>query len=305
MPTIDDILRISTPGEFEAAAMGVFRRQALECAPYRDYLEAVGIQPQGVTCTREIPFLPIELFKTHHVFCGGGEPEAVFTSSGASASRHYVRRLEEYERVFTRGFGLFYGDAADWSIRSLLPCYREREGSSLVYMVDGLQKMGRPDAGKRLLIGVSYALLDLAEEFSATGERLPKGTVVMETGGMKGRREEMPRARMHEVLCRAFGVHEIHSEYGMAELTSQGYSSGGGIFRTPPWMRVSVRDLADPFDVKESGRGGIDIIDLGNLYSCAFIQTQDVGTVVGPGGDFTIDGRVARSDIRGCNLLVQ
>jgi hypothetical protein len=240
--------------------------------------------------------------------------------------------LADYDLVYTRGWELFYGPASGWSIYALLPSYLEREGSSLVRMADGLIRQGRAagrgggfylrdhdrlmadmrgDDGPKVLLGVSYALLDLAEELAARGETLPPATTVMETGGMKGRREEMTKARMHAILRDAFGVGAIHSEYGMAELMSQAYSSGessgnsrGDIFfRTPPWMRVTVRNLTDPFDVKNEGRGGINIVDLANLSSCAFIQTQDVGRLAAR-GDFTIEGRVARSDIRGCNLLV-
>jgi hypothetical protein len=321
---LDDILNIATPEEFDRAALEVFRAQAAACAPYRQYLELIGVRAADVERVDEIPFLPIELFKSHHVWCGEGEPEAVFTSSatgGQGASRHPIASVEDYARVYTRGFELFYGPAQRWSIFALLPSYLEREGSSLVLMADGLIKQGRgggfylrdharlladmaSDSGPRILLGVSYALLDLAEEMASRGEKLPEGTIVMETGGMKGRREEMPKAAMHATLQAAFGVPEIHSEYGMAELMSQAYSAGEGVFRTPPWMRVQARDLADPFDVRREGRGGIDITDLANLHSCAFIQTQDVG-MVSEDGSFSIEGRVARSDIRGCNLLVQ
>ncbi len=352
MLTIDTILKISTPLEFEQAALEIFRFQARHCPPYRQYLEAAGIEPASVKKAAEIPFLPIELFKTHRVYCGGAEPETVFTSSstggganahggfddkrnytpqpsgttpppsqnitvGGGESRHYVALVADYEKSYTHAFELFYGPVADWSVYALLPSYLEREGSSLVRMADGLITRGRAggfylydhdklmrdmtaDGGKKILLGVSYALLDLAER----DEKLPAGTVVMETGGMKGRREEMPKEKMHEILRQAFGLREIHSEYGMAELMSQAYSAGRGVFRTPPWMRVSVRDLSDPFDVSKAGRGGINIIDLANLSSCAFIQTQDLGTVA-PDGSFTIDGRIARADVRGCNLLVQ
>ncbi len=320
MLNIDDILRISTPREFEDAAMEIFRFQARHCEPYRDYLEAIGIEPESVETACGIPFLPIDLFKTHRIYSADTEPETVFASSstdGEGESRHYVASVLDYEKTYTRAFELFYGPVAKWSIYALLPSYLERGGSSLVRMADGLIRRGRgggfclydhdrlmrdmaADSGPKILLGVSYALLDLAER----GEELPPGTIVMETGGMKGRREEMPKKNMHGVLCRAFGVHEIHSEYGMAELMSQAYSPGHGIFHTPPWMRVSVRDLSDPFDVSVSGRGGMNITDLANLYSCAFIQTQDLGTVA-PDGSFTVNGRAAKSDIRGCNLLVR
>jgi hypothetical protein len=320
LQNIEYILNISTTEEFNRLALEVFRRQAVECVPYREYLAMVGIDSGEVVSVGQIPFLPIELFKSHKVWCGEGEPETVFTSSSTSGegeSKHYIAHAADYEQVYTRGFEIFYGDVREWSIYALLPSYLEREGSSLVRMADGLIKKGRgggfylydhdrlmadlkADGGKKILLGVSYALLDLAER----GERLPAGTVVMETGGMKGRREEMSKAGMHAILQEAFGVETVHSEYGMAELMSQAYSAGEGVFRTPPWMRVAVRDLADPFEVLREGRGGINITDLANLHSCAFIQTQDVGTVAAD-GSFTVAGRVAKSDIRGCNLLVQ
>ncbi len=327
--TIDDILAIGTPEQFERTAMEVFRRQAVGCAPYREYLELIGVGAADVPCVAEIPFLPIEIFKSHRVWCGAGEPEAVFTSSGTGGSegpsRHYVASVADYEQVYMRGFEIFYGPARLWSVYALLPSYLEREGSSLVRMADGLIRAGREagrdggfylydhgklladmgaDSGPKILLGVSYALLDLAEEMAGRGETLPPETIVMETGGMKGRREEMSKARMHDILREAFGIGKIHSEYGMAELMSQAYSAGDGVFGAPPWMRVMVRDLADPFCVRREGRGGINIVDLANLHSCAFIQTGDVGRVAADGG-FTIDGRVDRSDIRGCNLLVQ
>jgi hypothetical protein len=339
---IDDILRIENAADFNRAALNVFRRQAGVCAPYRHYLAAVGIDPREVGSVGQIPFLPIELFKNQRVYCGEGEPEAVFESSGtggAGASRHYVAHLADYEQVYTRGFEIFYGSPREWSIFALLPSYLEREGSSLVRMADGLIAQGRAAGrgggfylhdhaklladmaaveGPKILLGVSYALLDLAEEMTngagfpgtarangvAThGVKLPPDTSVMETGGMKGRREEMPKAQMHSILQSAFGVKSIHSEYGMAELMSQAWSSGEGVFRTPPWMRVVVSDPVDPFDIRSEGRGVIGIIDLANLHSCAFIRTQDMGRVA-PDGSFTIEGRVSGSDIRGCNLLV-
>lgn len=300
--------------------MEVFRFQSANCAPYAEYLEAAGIDPRKVGNTDEIPFMPVGIFKTHRVYCGAGEPEAVFTSSGTGGgvqSKHYVGSLGDYDRVYRRGFELFYGDVSQWSIHALLPSYLEREGSSLVRMAAGLIGSARgggfylhdherlmsdmaADGGRKLLLGVSYALMDLARR----GERLPEGAVVMETGGMKGRRAEMPKDRMHGVLKEAFVVDTVHSEYGMAELMSQAYSGGGGIFRAPPWMRVSVRDPNDPFDTFREGRGAIDIIDLANLSSCAFIQTQDLG-IVRADGSFSITGRAERSEIRGCNLLVQ
>ena len=225
--------------------------------------------------------------------------------------------LEDYRKTFTRAFELFYSAPKEWSIYGLLPNYLEREGSSLVYMVDRLIAMAgsggfylndyeclirdmEADPKPKILLGVSYALWDMAEQYA------PKllNTIVMETGGMKGRRKELSKSELHAILCQGFGVEHIHSEYGMAELTSQAYSSGEGIFKAPAWMRVMVRDVNDPMDHRPQGmRGGIDIIDLANLSSCAFIQTQDMGRLL-EDGRFIIEGRIAGSDIRGCNLLV-
>ena len=268
-----------------------------------------------------IPYLPIGLFKTHEVYCGGPEPEAVFTSSsttGMTPSRHPMRSLSLYEQAFRASFRTFYGEPARWSLYALLPNYLRRKGSSLVYMADrllsdcgsggfylddheALLEAMRRDPKPKILLGVSYALWDLAERYA------PKldDTIVMETGGMKGYREEIPKAEFHKILCDAFGVDRIHSEYGMAELTSQAYSQGGNIFRCPAWMRVAARDVNDPFDRLPAGsRGGLDIADLASWWSCAFIQTQDVGRVAADGA-FEVEGRIDHSDIRGCNLLVQ
>lgn len=321
MFAIDDILAIGSGAEFEKTALELFAFQAVRCTPYREYLSLIGVDPQGIDRMGKIPFLPVEIFKTHTVYCGDGEPEIVFTSSGtgeSGASRHHVARKSDYERTFSRAFELFYGSPAGVNICALLPGYLEREGSSLIYMVDNLIKSGRgggfylddyerliadmtADGGAKILFGVSYALWDLAERHA------PKlqNTIVMETGGMKGRREELPKDEFHALLCKGFGVERIHSEYGMAELSSQAYSSGDNIFRTPPWMRVLVRDLNDPFEMLPYGRiGGINIIDLANTGSCAFIQTRDLGYVSAE-GHFSILGRADRSDMRGCNLLVQ
>ena len=245
----------------------------------------------------------------------------VFTSSattGMVQSRHYVEDLELYERSFTEAFRHFYGEPKECSIYALLPSYLEREGSSLVYMAERLiaqsggggfylndyekllTDMSR-DYNPKILLGVTYALLDLAENYAPRLDH----TVVMETGGMKGRRKELPKSELHRMLCSAFGVEKIHSEYGMAELMSQAYSFGDGIFRTPRWMKVLVRDVNNPFARLAAGRrGGLDIIDLANRSSCAFIATQDVG-IRYEDGSFRIEGRISQSDIRGCNLLVQ
>lgn len=315
------IFSIADDTDFDALALETFRFQAERCAPYREYLDLLEIDPAEVKSTAAIPRLPIEVFKHREVYCGAAAPEVVFTSSsttGQGVSRHPMASLALYERAFTETFRRFYGDPARWSLYGLLPSYLEREGSSLVYMVDrliracgsggfylrdheALLRDMAADPKPKILLGVSYALWDLAEE---RPKRL-ENTVVMETGGMKGHREELPKEEFHRILCEGFGVDTIHSEYGMAELTSQAYSSGRNRFRTPPWMRVAVRDVNDPFrTLPADSRGGLDIIDLSNRFSCAFIQTQDVGRTFAD-GSFTIEGRIDHADIRGCNLLVQ
>ena len=263
MLTIEEILTIDSGEAFERTALELFAFQAERCAPYRDYLDAIGIAPGEVTCSADIPHMPIELFKSRKVYCGTKEPELVFTSSttgGDTPARHYVENTENYRQTLRKAFSLFYGRPENWSFYALLPCYLEREGSSLVWMADDLIRSGgggffldeyeqllecmAADSRPKILLGVSYALLDLAEQYAP---RL-RDTVVMETGGMKGRRTELPKEEFHRILCDAFGTDVIHSEYGMAELTSQAYSSGNGIFRTPPWMRVTIRDFNDPFE---------------------------------------------------------
>lgn len=317
----DKIFSISNEAEFAAAVLELFHFQAEACAPYREYIELLGIDHCQVERVEQIPFLPIQLFKVRDVYCGTAEPEKIFTSSsttGQTPSRHMMQSLALYERAFTAAFEQFYGATEGWSIYGLLPNYLQREGSSLVYMVDRLiARCGSggfyldeyekliadmaADAKPKILLGVSYALWDLAEQYA------PKldNTIVMETGGMKGRREELPKAEFHKILTSAFGVEKIHSEYGMAELTSQAYSSGDGVFRAPKWMRVMVRDVNNPLKVLPAGsRGAVNIIDLANISSCAFIATQDVGRTF-EDGSFAIEGRLSGAEIRGCNLLVQ
>lgn len=320
MPTENDLFRIADERGFEAAALELFRRQAATCPPYREYLELTGVCAHTVYSLGEITYLPIELFKTHEVYCGGEAPEEVFTSSattGMTPARHAMQSLALYEQAFRASFRSFYGSPEGWSLYALLPNYLQRKGSSLVYMADRLigdcgsggfflhnyeelLRTMEADPKPKILLGVSYALWELAEQYA------PKlhDTVVMETGGMKGYREEIPKEEFHRILCDAFGVSEIHSEYGMAELTSQAYSQGGNRFRSPAWMRVTARDINDPFELLAAGsRGGLNIIDLANYWSCAFIQTQDVGRAFGD-GSFEVEGRIDHSDIRGCNLLV-
>ena len=316
-----DIFAISDAEQFSRLAMDIFRFQAENCPPYREYLHLIGADIEGITSIEQIPMLPIELFKSHNVYSAKNEPQIVFTSSattGMTPSRHPVADVSIYERDFIESFRLFYGEPERWSIYGLLPNYLQRSGSSLVYMVDRLIKCcGRggfyldnyrqllddmaADERPKILIGVTYALLDLAEQFA------PKldNTIVMETGGMKGYRAEISKEELHKILCNAFGVDKIHSEYGMAELMTQGYSVGEGIFAAPPWMRVFVRDVNDPFKVLGTERrGAINIIDLANIYSCSFIATEDMGVTYSD-GTFRIEGRVTDADIRGCNLLVQ
>ena len=317
----DKIFAISTEEEFSQLALEVFRFQAQRCAPYRQYVELLGVEPSHVSRIEDIPFLPIEFFKAMDVYCGEQEPEKVFTSSsttGQTPSRHMMQSLALYEQAFTRAFEQFYGKVEGWSIYGLLPNYLQREGSSLVYMVDRLiARCGSggfyldeyekllsdmaADPKPKILLGVSYALWDLAEQYAPKLEN----TVVMETGGMKGHREELPKAEFHKILTSAFGVEKIHSEYGMAELTSQAYSSGDGVFYAPQWMRVLARDVNNPLKVLPAGsRGALNIIDLANLSSCAFIATQDVGRTY-EDGVFMVEGRLSGAEVRGCNLLVQ
>ena len=317
----EKIFSISSDAEFEAAALELFHRQAEQCPPYSEYISLLGVNPAEVNRVEDIPFMPIEFFKWRDVYCGEGKPEKVFTSSntgGTVASRHMMQSLALYEQAFTRAFEQFYGATEGWSIYGLLPNYLQREGSSLVYMVDRLiARCGSggfyldeyekliadmaADAKPKILLGVSYALWDLAEQYAPKLEN----TIVMETGGMKGQREELPKSEFHKILTEAFGVEKIHSEYGMAELTSQAYSSGDGVFRAPAWMRVVVRDVNNPLKMLPAGsRGAMSIIDLANISSCAFIATQDVGRTFAD-GTFMIEGRLSGADIRGCNLLVQ
>ncbi len=316
-----EIFDIKTEREFERAALELFRKQAEKCPPYREYLSLIGVNPEEVDEYEKIPHLPIELFKTHDVYCGDDKPEAVFTSSattGMTPSCHPMHSLAHYERTFRTAFRTFYGEPSRWSLYALLPNYLRRQGSSLVYMADRLiRECGSggfylddydrllhdmaTDPKPKILLGVSYALWDLAEKYAP---KLPD-TIIMETGGMKGYREELPKEEFHKILCTAFGVQEIHSEYGMAELTSQAYSEGGNRFRCPAWMQVTARDINDPRDLLPAGtRGGLNVTDLANRWSCAFIETQDAGRVF-PDGSFEVEGRIDHAEIRGCNLLVQ
>ncbi len=314
-----------TNPEFTAQALALHRAQYNTNAVYRSYCEALRKSPETVGVLEEIPFLPVSFFKTHEVISGNsaGPFEAVFTSSGTTGSdtsRHFVKDLSEYERSFRAGFEAAYGSITDWVVLALLPSYLERSGSSLVYMAEDLvQQSKHPESGfflyehaalaaqlraleargqKTLLLGVTFALLDFAEAFPMPLQH----TIVMETGGMKGRKKEMTRTEVHALLKNAFSIPEIHSEYGMTEMLSQAYSSGAGIFTPSATMRALVREVSDPLAVRASGSGVINIIDLSNKGSCAFLSTEDIGTVY-PDGRFEIMGRLDHSALRGCSLL--
>ncbi len=317
-----DFWNIDSPALFESEALELFRFQAARCEPFGRYLALTGCDPSSVRSLDELRYMPIELFKSSDIYCGEGAPAKIFTSSattGSIPSRHLMADLSLYEAAFLEGFKSFYGDIEEWSIYGLLPSYLEREGSSLIYMVDKmislakaggfylhnhkelLADMAADPNPRKILLGVSYALWDLAQSLSPNlGE-----TIIMETGGMKGRREEISKVQLHKILSEGFGVEHIHSEYGMAELTSQAYSQGENIFRCPQWMRVLRREVNDPFSVLSTqGRGALNIIDLASRYSCAFIETQDMGMLF-EDGSFSVDGRVEQSEIRGCNLLIE
>lgn len=323
--SITDIFSITDGIEFSQAAIEVFRYQTESCFVYKQYIGHLGIQPGKVTAVEHIPFLPISFFKTHQIISDKRQPQITFSSSGTTGviqSRHYVTDLNIYETSFQSAFNQFYGSTEDYCILALLPSYLEREGSSLIYMVDQLIKDSKhplsnyflhnhaelndvlqhlkSSGQKTILIGVTYALLDFIEVYRPDFPEL----IIMETGGMKGKRKEMIREELHEILTAGFGVQKIHSEYGMTELLSQAYSKGEGIFNTPPWMKILLRDTNDPLSmVTGSHSGGINVIDLANINSCAFIATQDLGRKFAD-GSFEVLGRFDNSDIRGCNLLV-
>lgn len=322
----DRIFSVSNSEEFEKIALEVFRYQVSNCDVYNRFVNNLGIDIQKVKELYQIPFLPIEFFKNQKITCSMDPAEVVFSSSattGLNRSKHYVQDIGFYIQSYKTAFNIFYGDVRKYAILALLPSYLEREGSSLIYMVNDLigssQKsdsgyfLGDFDLLKQrlqelkdsetptILIGVTYALMDFVERHSIEFPDL----IVMETGGMKGKRPEILRAELHQLLCAGFGVPRIHSEYGMTELLSQAYSKGSGIFQTPPWVKVMVRDMNDPLSLLAyESTGGINIIDLANIHSCSFIATQDLGKSF-PDGSFEVLGRFDHSDIRGCNLLVQ
>ena len=322
---IDTIFNISTETEFNAVALKTFGIQYHGNLVYQEFCRHLGKDESNVKSLVDIPFLPIEFFKTKKVITGSFTPQVIFTSSGTTGSevsKHYVRNMVLYENSYLKAFKQFYGDIEDYCVLALLPSYLEREGSSLIYMANDLiLKSKHPDSGfylddidrlqktmvrlngsgtKILLLGVSFALLDMAEAYQLN----LKNTIIMETGGMKGRKKELIREELHQLLKSGFGVPNIHSEYGMTELLSQAYSQGNGLFLTPKWMKVMTRETEDPLTLQELGKtGGVNVIDLANVHSCSFIATQDLGKVYSD-GSFEILGRFDHSDIRGCNLMV-
>jgi hypothetical protein len=319
------IFSISNAHEFEQASLAIFNQQSENCQIYKEYLYHLRISAKDVTRLTQIPYLPISFFKTHVVLSSPNTPEIIFSSSGTTGmiqSKHLVTDVSIYDQSFNMAFEQFYGDIANTCLLALLPSYLERDGSSLIYMVDALLNQSKhPDSGyflhnhdelylklkklqstnqKTILIGVTYALLDFIEQYKVDFPEL----IVMETGGMKGKRKEMVREELHHLLQNGFGVQSIHSEYGMTELLSQAYSYGNGVFNCPPWMKIFLRDTNDPLSLSPNNKtGGINIIDLANVNSCSFIATQDLGKLL-PDGSFEVLGRFDNADIRGCNLLV-
>jgi phenylacetate-coenzyme A ligase PaaK-like adenylate-forming protein len=318
------LFEISDETGFETVCLEVFKQQFENNPVYRSFCDLLYRHPSEVKRVEDIPFLPISFFKSRRILTGSRPIEKTFRSSGTSGaltSQHLVSNLRLYEESFAKGFRHFFGNPQNYVILGLLPSYLERGDSSLIYMVDHLIKnSGRPESGfylynheelnttlkalekqetKTLLLGVSFALLDFAEAFPQQLQH----TLVMETGGMKGRRKELTREELHNQLCKGFGVERIYSEYGMTELLSQAYSKGAGIFQCPPWMKVLSREMEDALSIQHSQKtGGLNIIDLANLHSCSFIATEDLGKVY-EDGRFEVLGRFDFSDIRGCNLM--
>ena len=319
------IFNIKNESDFQELALQVFNYQFTHNRVYRSFCDLLYVHPSDVKSVNQIPFLPIQFFKTHQILASQDPIKQTFTSSGTTGihtSKHHVTDLEIYKESFRRSFESFYGNVEDYLVLALLPSYLERDGSSLIYMVnDMITQSTHPESGfyldnlddlkntliksdisdkKVLLIGVSFALLDLVERYQFK----LKNTIIMETGGMKGRRKELVRAELHTILKQGFGVKNIHSEYGMTELLSQAYSGGNGVFTCPKWMKVLTRDPEDALTIQQHSKtGGLNIIDLANINSCSFIATQDLGRVL-PNRFFEVVGRFDNSDIRGCNLMV-
>lgn len=307
---------------FEDKVWTVWQYQYENNSVYKNWCNT--LNRKKINSLADIPFLPISFFKSHKIISGADNADIIFESSGTTQSfisKHYVHDIELYKKSFMGAFEIFYGKPEKWCIIALLPSYLERRNSSLVYMADALINKSNHQASgfylydfeklhtvllrlketgqKTLLIGVTFALLDFAETYQLQLQN----TIIMETGGMKGRREELTRLQVHEILCKRLGVSVIHSEYGMTELLSQAYSKGEGKFYCPPWMKVLVRDEDDPLQVNATGRGALNIIDLANIHSCSFIATDDAG-ILYEDGSFEVLGRLDGSDMRGCSLMV-
>ena len=326
MSLIKQIFNIQSDEEFEQIALQLFNLQYNQNKIYQSFCDLLKVNPEEITSLEKIPFLPIEFFKSHQVVTGNFVPQQIFLSSGTTTgknqSKHLVKDLKVYEESFTKGFNQFYGGVEDYCFLALLPSYMEREGSSLIYMTEYLVKnSNHPLSGfyldeyvklietikelqsrnqKTILIGVSFALLDFVEQHKVD----LSGIIIMETGGMKGRRKELTRTELHKIYKESFNVAPIHSEYGMTELLSQAYSFGEGVYQSPAWMQVLIRDINDPFTFLSAQKtGGVNVIDLANVDSCAFIATQDLGKK-NADNTFEILGRFDNSDLRGCNLLI-
>lgn len=323
--TSQDIFTITGPKQFEKIALKVFRFQYENNVVYREFCELLKVEKGNVKSLQQIPFLPIQFFKSHEVVSNSDTIQETFTSSGTTGmitSKHLITDVTLYENSYRNAFSEFYGNIEDYVVLALLPSYLERSGSSLIYMVKDLIALSNnsnsgfylnnydelisklialDSLGQNvILIGVTYALLDLIEKQKFQ----LKNTIIMETGGMKGKRKEIIREELHEILCEGFGVTSIHSEYGMTELLSQAYSLGNGIFECPNWMDILIRDTEDALTYVTAGKtGGINVIDLANINSCSFIATQDLGKKY-PNNSFEVLGRFDNSDIRGCNLMV-
>jgi phenylacetate-coenzyme A ligase PaaK-like adenylate-forming protein len=312
------------PEEFDEKAVRLFRFQYRENLVYREFSERFKTVPSEIHSLLQIPFLPVSLFKSKRLMTGNFQPEIIFESSGTTGqtrARHFVREAALYRESFVKGFNYFFGDPGNYCILGLLPAYLEREGSSLIYMVDELIRLsGHALSGfylnefdnlhtilenlekreqRTILIGVSFALLDFTEKYSMQ----LSNTLVMETGGMKGRRKELTRPELHEILKNKLGLNQVYSEYGMTELLSQAYSVGEGLYKPVPWMKMFVRDEDDPLHVSDTGEGLLNIVDLANRDSIGFIATDDIVKIYGD-GSFEILGRMDQSDVRGCSLLV-
>lgn len=320
-----NVFKIYKEIEFNKACLDIFKLQFHTIEVYQSFIRSLSVKPDELVHYSQIPFLPISFFKTHKIIEHEAVADIIFSSSGTTGmvtSQHFVKDVKLYENSYLKGFDLYYGDITNYCVLALLPNYLERQGSSLIYMVEDLiKKSNHVDSGfflyehqelflklnqlkkdkqKTILIGVTYALLDFIESHHIDFPEL----IVMETGGMKGKRKEMIREELHQTLGKGFGVSKIHSEYGMTELLSQAYSKGNGVFETPPWMKILIRDTNDPLTFLADGKtGGINVIDLANSHSCSFISTQDLGKICNY-NTFEVLGRFDDSDIRGCNLMV-